>query len=185
MYRSEMFILERETFVSAPQAEVFAFFSDPHNLARITPPSLGFEVVEAPPGPLRAGHRIRYRIRILGIAVAWTSLISEWEDGAYFVDEQLRGPYRRWRHAHTLREAGNGVTMLDRVEYELPFGLLGQVFGGWWVRRDLDRIFAYRAQAISTIFPERHVRVVDTDRAAEAEKHFAGVSVGQRGGEAE
>lgn len=154
-YRSAMFVLERETFVPAARAEVFAFFSDPHNLARITPPSLGFEVVEAPPAPLRAGVQIRYRIRVLGLPLRWTSLISEWREGTYFVDEQLRGPYKRWRHEHTLRDIDGGVMMSDRVEYELPFGVFGALFGGWWVRRDLDRIFAFRASAIREIFPDR------------------------------
>jgi ligand-binding SRPBCC domain-containing protein len=150
-----MFILERETFVPAARAEVFAFFSDPHNLARITPLSLGFEVLEAPPAPLRAGQQIRYRIRVLGIPLRWTSLISEWREGTCFVDEQLRGPYKRWRHEHTLRDVDGGVIMSDRVEYELPFGAIGALFGGWWVTRDLERIFEFRGKAIGAIFPAR------------------------------
>lgn len=148
-------VLERETFVPAPRAEVFSFFADPNNLARITPRSLGFEIVDGPRRPLRRGDRIRYRIRLLGIPIPWVSRITEWEEGIRFVDEQERGPYRRWRHEHTLRDVKGGVMMLDRVEYELPLGALGRLFGGWWVRRNLNHIFEYRTRAIREFFPER------------------------------
>lgn len=146
-------LVDRETFIPAPRAEVFAFFGDPNNLARITPPSLGFEIIDAPRRTLRQGDRIRYRIRLLGIPLPWLSHITEWDEGRFFVDEQERGPYRRWRHEHTLRDAPGGVLMLDRVEFELPLGLLGRIFGGWFVRRNLRQIFDYRAQAIGRIFP--------------------------------
>ena len=148
-----MFTLERETLIPAARSEVFAFFSDPGNLARITPPSLGFEIVDAPHRPLRAGDRIRYRIRLLGVPVPWVSHITEWNEGTRFVDEQERGPYRLWRHEHTLRAADRGVLMRDRVEYDLPLGAIGRFFGGRWVRRNLQQIFDYRAQAIREIFP--------------------------------
>ena len=144
--------LERETVIAAARTDVFEFFSDPHNLARMTPRSLGFEIVDAPDRRLRAGDRIRYRIRLLGIPLPWVSRISEWREGTSFVDEQERGPYARWRHEHTLAAVDRGVVMRDRVEYELPFGVLGRLVAGWWVRRNLERIFDHRARVIGKIF---------------------------------
>ncbi len=144
--------LERETVIDAPRHVVFEFFSDPKNLWRITPRSLGFEIVDAPDRRLRAGDRIHYRIRLLGIPLPWVSRITEWREGTSFVDEQERGPYRRWRHEHTLAPANGGVLMHDRVDYELPFGALGRLLAGWWVRRNLQRIFDHRAAAIAAIF---------------------------------
>jgi len=145
-------ILERETVIAAPRRTVFEFFSDPRNLARITPRALGFEIVDAPDRRLREGDRIRYRIRLLGISLPWVSRITEWRENTGFVDEQERGPYKRWRHEHTLFASNRGVLMRDRVEYELPFGALGRVVAGWWVRRNLERIFDFRARAIGEIF---------------------------------
>jgi ligand-binding SRPBCC domain-containing protein len=145
--------LERTTFIPATQNEVFGFFSDPANLARITPRSLCFEIVDAPKRPLRTGDRIRYRIRLLGIPISWVSQISEWTDGVSFVDEQERGPYRTWRHQHTIEAADGGVRMHDRVDYELPLGVLGRMVGGWWVRKNLRTIFDFREKAIREVFP--------------------------------
>jgi len=147
-----MATLERETVIAAPRRVVFDFFSDPQNLARITPRSLGFEIVDAPGHRLRAGDRIHYRIRVLGLPLPWVSRITEWREGTSFVDEQERGPYRRWRHEHTLAASDRGVVMHDRVDYELPFGALGRWVAGRWVRRNLERIFDYREEAIASVF---------------------------------
>lgn len=106
-----MEVLERETFVPRPRRVVFAFFGDPSNLARITPRSLGFEIIDAPRRTLRRGDHIRYRIRVLGIPIGWTTLISDWESNAavrrragarpvQIVATRARAARRARRHAH-------------------------------------------------------------------------------------
>lgn len=146
-------ILERTTTLRAPLADVFRFFSDTRNLVRITPPSMHFRVLSAPGRPLREGDRTRYRMRVAGIPLNWTTLITEWRENASFTDEQEQGPYRLWRHTHTFRETQPGfVEMHDRVDYELPLGILGRFAAGWFVRRQLQVVFDYRAAAIRDIF---------------------------------
>jgi ligand-binding SRPBCC domain-containing protein len=140
------------TFIAAPLPDVFAFFSDPANLGRITPPKMRFGITSAPAGPLRDGDRIDYSIRIFGLPVRWTTLIDSWTDNASFSDLQERGPYRYWRHVHTFRAVEGGVLMEDEVQYELPFGRVGELFGGWFVRREVEKIFAYRGDVIRQIF---------------------------------
>jgi ligand-binding SRPBCC domain-containing protein len=145
-------VLERTTRIAAPLADVFEFFSAPGNLGRITPPSMGFEITDGPNRRLRAGDRIHYRIRILGVPMRWTTHIDTWREGESFSDLQERGPYQYWRHVHSFREAGGVVEMHDRIEYELPFGFLGRLFGGPIVRRQLESIFAFREKAITAFF---------------------------------
>jgi len=41
-------------------------------------------------------------------------------------------------------EGAEACRLEDRIEYELPFGLLGNFFAGWMVRRKLARVFAFR-----------------------------------------
>lgn len=144
--------LDRTTFVAGSIDEVFAFFSDPKNLALITPPGMGFQILEAPDRGLRRDDRIRYRIRVLGIPLQWTTHITEWSDGRFFTDVQEKGPYKKWIHTHEFRAEGSGVMMIDRVDYELPLGVVGQIFGGWLVRRQLDAIFDYRQKMIQQRF---------------------------------
>ena len=145
--------LERTTVISASLERVWDFFSDPRNLARLTPHDLGFEIVDAPDRPLRRGDRIEYRIRVAAIPVRWITRITEWSPMNAFADVQERGPYRLWIHRHVFESTEDGnVRMTDRVEYELPLGRLGAAIGGWWVRRRLTKIFDYRAAIVETLF---------------------------------
>jgi ligand-binding SRPBCC domain-containing protein len=130
---------------------VFAFFSDPRNLARITPPWLRFRVVEA--DPLDRGARLEYRIRWSLLRVRWVTRITRWEPPREFEDVQEVGPYRSWTHTHRFTEENGGVTMHDYVAYELPLGLLGRLVHRLRVRRQLEEIFEFRRRAIAEIFP--------------------------------
>ncbi len=140
--------LEREQYLDHPLQDVFAFFAEAHNLERITPPWLSFEVLTADPIEMRIGTLIDYRLRVHGLPFRWTSRIEEWEPGRSFVDRQLRGPYGSWHHRHTFAESGHGTVVRDEVDYALPLGVLGDVAHLLFVRRDLERIFAYRHRAV-------------------------------------
>lgn len=146
------YTLERTTLVAAPLREVFDFFGDPKNLARITPASMGFVITDAPARKLREGDRIHYRLRVFGVPIRWTTLITSWRELESFSDLQERGPYRYWHHTHSFREVPEGVEMHDRVEYELPFGIFGRIFGLPIVRGQLKQIFDYRTKVIREVF---------------------------------
>lgn len=146
-------MLERDQWIPAPVAEVWDFFSDPANLARITPGGLRFRVVGDPPRPLSSGARIEYRIRWAALTLRWVTRISRWEPGRLFEDVQERGPYRRWVHTHRFSPERGGTRMRDRVEYALPFGPLGRLAHRLVVRRQLARIFDHRGEAIRELFP--------------------------------
>jgi ligand-binding SRPBCC domain-containing protein len=44
-----------------------------------------------------------------------------------------------------------GTLVRDTVDYSLPLGRLGMLAHGLFVRRDLDRIFAFRHQAVESM----------------------------------
>ena len=88
------FTLTNELWLPQQPQDVFPFFADAFNLERLTPPSLGFQVLTPPPIEMRVGTLIDYRVRLRGIPMRWQSEITEWEPPHRFVDEQRRGPYR-------------------------------------------------------------------------------------------
>jgi len=144
-------VLEREQLVPRPLPEVFAFFAEPRNLERITPGFLSFRILTPGPIPLAPGTTIDYRLALLGLPFRWRTLIEEVEPGLRFVDVQLRGPYRRWRHEHLFEEVPGGTRVRDRVEYELPLGPLGELAHWIAVRRQLRSIFDHRRFAIAEL----------------------------------
>ncbi len=139
--------IEREQVLPRRIDEVIAFFAQARNLERITPPWLVFRVLTPEPIEMRVGALIDYRLRVHGIPLSWTTRIEEWEPGAGFVDRQIAGPYRLWHHRHTFRARGDSTIVTDVVDYALPFGPLGELAHRLLVRRDLERIFAYRHAA--------------------------------------
>lgn len=131
---------------------MFAFFADAANLERITPPALRFQILTPPPIAMRAGTIIDYRIALFGVGFHWRTRIEAFEPEVSFVDLQVKGPYASWRHQHDFRDEGDGTTMRDRVEYELPLGPLGWFAHTLFVRRQLAAIFDYRRQVIARMF---------------------------------
>jgi ligand-binding SRPBCC domain-containing protein len=148
MLRTVVHDLHREQLVRRPPDETFAFFAQARNLERITPPWLRFEVVTPEPIAMRTGTHIDYRLHLHGIPMRWTARIEDWRPGREFVDRQIRGPYRLWHHRHEFVPHPEGTLVVDHVRYALPAGPLGEAAHALLVRRDLDRIFAFRAAAV-------------------------------------
>lgn len=146
-------LLETETTIPASRDDVFAFFSDASNLMRLTPPSLGFRVLTQMPTRMQEGALIDYRISLHGLPMHWRTRISCWNPPFEFVDEQLKGPYRKWIHQHIFEEPQPGRTCVrDRVSYALPFFPIGDLALPF-IRAELEGIFAFRRSAILEIFP--------------------------------
>jgi ligand-binding SRPBCC domain-containing protein len=148
-------ILEREQLLPAAPDEVFDFFSDAHNLEAITPPWLQFRVVTADPIAMRPGTLIEYRLRLHRLPVNWLTRIESWLPGRRFEDRQVRGPYRLWHHRHTFEPCDGGTRVRDLVHYAMPLGALGRLAHAAVVRRDLQRIFDFRRDAVAAAFGGR------------------------------
>jgi ligand-binding SRPBCC domain-containing protein len=138
-------------WTSRPLNQTFAFFEDPYNLAKITPPWLNFQVTSRPKVEIRKGAEIEYTIRWMSLPIHWKTLILEYKAPDRFVDEQAKGPYSVWRHTHTFEPAESGTRVGDQVEYALPFGLLGQFAHSLIVRRQVLEIFRFRQEQIGRL----------------------------------
>jgi len=147
-----LYRLHRRQVVPRSRDEVFAFFARPENLAAITPASLGFELLTPSPVAMRLGTLIDYRIRLLRMPVRWTTYISAFDPPEMFIDVQLRGPYSFWHHTHRFEQVEQGTVIEDEVLYLLPFVPLGHLVHFLWVRKELERIFAYRRERIAQMF---------------------------------
>jgi ligand-binding SRPBCC domain-containing protein len=144
------YVLERSQRVEVPIERAFDFCGDFANLEPLTPPWLHFEVATPGEVKFRPGTLLDYRLRLHGVLLRWQARIETWEPPTGFVDTQIKGPYSRWEHTHIFERDGDGATVIhDRVRYAIPLGPLGALAHRLFVRRDLERIFDYRSEAVS------------------------------------
>ncbi len=143
-------ILQYELELPRNCEQLFSFFSEARNLQTLTPDWLQFTVLTPEPIAMRQGLFLDYRLKLRGLPLRWQSEITVWEPPLRFVDEQRRGPYRLWIHEHRFEQKNQGHTsVLDRVEYAVWGGKLIEVL---FVRRDIERIFAFRRQKLLEFF---------------------------------
>ncbi|MGK2905079.1 MAG: SRPBCC family protein [Desulfuromonadales bacterium] len=152
-----MHLLEREIILDADQGKVWEFLSTPINLNELTPPDLNFQVMSEVPDTMYNGLLILYEIQIPMFGKhRWLTEIKHIQDGAFFIDEQRFGPYRLWYHQHRIeRSEGNKTRMIDRVFYQLPFGVIGTLVHKLLVRNMLEKIFDYRVRRLAELFGEK------------------------------
>jgi ligand-binding SRPBCC domain-containing protein len=145
---------QTQLWLPQPRDRIFLFFSNPHNLDRLTPAWLKFEILTPLPVLMKQGALLDYRLRIRGLPVRWQSEITVWDPPGRFIDRQTRGPYSLWIHKHLFEDCQGGTLIGDNVEYAAPGGRIVQKF---FVAPDLERIFKHRHRVLEELFnPMKH-----------------------------
>ncbi|MET8555107.1 SRPBCC family protein [Streptomyces sp. NPDC004959] len=96
-------------------------------------------------GAMGPGDTVTWRARHYGVRWQLTSRISAYERPGYFVDEQVRGPFARWHHAHHFAPDGEGGTVMrDAVDFAAPLGPLGRIAERLVLGRYMPRLIRVR-----------------------------------------
>ena len=137
---------ECTTKTSLPRAELFdrARNIDAHkdSMAR----SREEAVAGVKTGYIALGEEVTWRAWHFGVPFRMTSRITAMEPPGHFVDEQVKGPFRRFRHVHEFKETSAGTTMVDRIEFEAPFGPIGRLAERLVLARYLRKLIEMRNQ---------------------------------------
>jgi apolipoprotein D and lipocalin family protein len=111
--------LPRFTFssiIDAPATELFGWHEQPGALAALTPAAL--VRIEHQEGGIRDGARVTVSIGLGLVRARWTMRHHGYIHGRRFCDEQVRGPFAVWRHAHLFEAIGPSQTLYeDRLEF--------------------------------------------------------------------
>jgi ligand-binding SRPBCC domain-containing protein len=134
----------KESLIGAAPERVFAFHELPDALARLTPPWERTRVIRAAPD-LRVGSVAVVETRVLGLVpVQWVARHTAYDPPRMFEDVQVEGPFKRWRHRHTIGPHEKGSVLRDEIEFETPLGALGRLAAPLLVEPRLKRLFDYR-----------------------------------------
>lgn len=137
-------IVEYRSRVPAPREDLFAWHVRPGALRRLLPPWTDVRVVQDP-GRIDDGAEVVLSVPVGPVRRRWVARHLGFEPPKGFVDQQVEGPFGSWRHEHGLLPSQSaGSELVDRIEYEPPFGAAGAALGGAAIRDQLDRMFAFR-----------------------------------------
>lgn len=116
-------------------------------LERLTPPWLDVRV-KGGAGRLKLGLDIDLTVRKFGVCFKCSFTVTEFQSDKKFVDQQVRGPFAKWRHEHLFEEAGLASLMADDISFSLPLALVSEPLFGNFIEEDLKRVFRYRHEVL-------------------------------------
>jgi ligand-binding SRPBCC domain-containing protein len=132
----------RSVIRTTPEA-LFAFHELPDTFLRLLSPGEKIRVIQVAPS-LEIGSRTIVDIRIALVYIRFESLHTGYDPPHSFEDQQVRGPFKRWRHRHIVEPHPDGAVLIDDIEYTPPFGLLGRLIDPIIIKPRLRRVFAFR-----------------------------------------
>lgn len=95
-------------------------------------------------GLIEPGETVTWRARHFGIWQNLTSRITEFERPNYFVDELVKGAFKRFRHEHCFKVEDCTTTMTDVFDFEAPLGVLGKIATMLFLRRYMIKLLRQR-----------------------------------------
>jgi ligand-binding SRPBCC domain-containing protein len=144
------YLLTTSQVLPVPLRKAFSFFEKPENLSEITPDWLDFSFDnKGIQSRTYQGAEFHYTIRWFALRIQWHTRITEYRLHEVFTDEQVKGPYVRWKHVHAFSQLPEGTLMQDAVSYRIPFGILGRITHHLVIKKQLQDIFSYRALRIA------------------------------------
>jgi ligand-binding SRPBCC domain-containing protein len=107
-------------------------------------------------GPIGLGEDVTWRAIHFGIRFTMTSRVTDLDRPSRFVDQQVRGPFRRFDHEHVFEPDGGGTVMIDRVSFDAPAGVIGRVVERLVLGRYLEQLIETRGRFLKTEAEKRH-----------------------------
>ena len=146
---------ESRTDLHGSVQQVFDFLIRPANLQAIAPPEMQFVFVE-PPEVFKLGTRLTCKAQAYGMIQQLTYEIVEFNAATQFREKMVEGPLKLWLHDYIIEphSSADSVTLINRIEFEPPGGLLGFIVTADKILEALDDGFDYRRVALEKLFPK-------------------------------
>ena len=102
-------------------------------------------------GLINKKETVTWKGKHFGVYLTHQSLISEMIFPTYFVDEQLKGKFKSFKHQHFFKQKENYVEVTDILEYETPFGIFGQLFDKLLLKKHLTNFIIHRNTVLKNL----------------------------------
>lgn len=107
-------------------------------------------------GLINKGETVTWKRNHFGIYIQHESIITEMDFPNYFVDKQLKGHFKSFKHEHTFSQKQNETIMIDILEYETPFSFIGKLFDKLILKNHLSNFIIYRNSILKELSENQH-----------------------------
>ncbi|WP_419768059.1 SRPBCC family protein [Arcobacter sp.] len=144
---------EKTSLISCSLDELFEFHLDSNNIKKITPKDTKVELLSKDFVPAE-GKVLQIKTTKFCVPTLWAVEISLIKKPNMLVDTAVKSPFEFWRHSHIFTKKGNVCELKDVIEYEMPFGIIGNIFSGF-MQKQLDNMFSYRHKQTKMILEKK------------------------------
>lgn len=102
-------------------------------------------------GLINNGETVTWRGKHFGLYFTHKSRITGMVFHTYFVDEMEEGKFKWFKHEHFFEEINGVTTMLDKLQYETPFGIIGQLFDYLFLKKHLTTFLLERNNVLKKV----------------------------------
>lgn len=144
---------EKKSLIACSLNELYSFHLDSNNIKRITPEDTKVELLNKD-FKAKEGEVLNIKTTKFFIPTLWSVEISLIKEPTMLVDSAIKSPFAFWRHSHIFSQKGNLCELKDIIEYELPFGFIGEIFSSF-IKKELENMFDYRHTQTKKILESR------------------------------
>lgn len=136
------------TFIAAPIERVFDL-SRSINLHQVSTASTGEKAIAGVLNGLISLHEtVTWQARHLFKTRQFNSRISAMQSPHFFVDEMVKGDFKSFYHEHHFKAAENGTILIDKINFETPYGIFGKIANSLFLTSYLKRFLEKRNEVI-------------------------------------
>lgn len=143
-----MSLIHLTTFIAAPVERVFDL-SRSVNLHKVSTAHTHEKIVDGKmTGLMEEGETVTWQAKHLYKERKFTSRIMEMNRPVNFTDEMTKGDFKSFRHEHHFKPTDNGTIMIDVVEFESPYGIIGKLVNHFYIKKYLEHLLLTRNEVI-------------------------------------
>jgi len=132
------------TFIAAPIERVFDL-SRSISLHKISSAHTNKEAIGGiTSGLINKNETVTWRAKHLFKIRYFTTRISEMQSPNFFIDEMQKGEFKSLKHEHHFKKIDNGTIMIDILNFESPYGIIGKWFNKIYLKNLLQKFIVQR-----------------------------------------
>ena len=136
------------TFINAPAKRVFDL-SRSISLHKISTSQTNEKAIAGvTSGLISKGETVTWQAKHLFKIRQFTSKIMEMKSPVFFEDEMTQGDFKNFKHQHHFKETDNGTIMIDMINFESPYSILGKIVNKFYLKKYIETLLIKRNKVI-------------------------------------